>query len=173
MQLKTTIHTITQLHIERPALQALRKTSGMFQMISSPRGWSDHLSFGQNVSWNAKSLVAEWPQWSRNEWARSMALVCTAACGDNLLIHIIMVLILLRSYLFLLSPSLQIWQLELTLGELTTCCTFGDGNLLNLLGGLGLTHDRAGLGGRAVRRLLPANACELWCYGCKLKSYHG
>ena len=102
-----------------------------------------------------------------------MALVCTAACGDNLLIHIIMVLILLRSYLFLLSPSLQIWQLELTLGELTTCCTFGDGNLLNLLGGLGLTHNRAGLGGRAVRRLLPANACELWCYGCKLNSYHG
>lgn len=34
--------------------------------------------------------------------------------------------------------------------------------------GLVLTHDRAGLGGRAVRRL-PANACELWCYGCKLK----
>ena len=32
MQLKTTIYTITQLHMEGPALQALQKTSGMFQM---------------------------------------------------------------------------------------------------------------------------------------------
>ena len=145
MQLKTTIHTITQLHIERRALQALRKTSGMFQMSALLAGdltiWvlvemfhemRNRLLRGDLNGVELKGIEA-W-HWfvqrpvvvDEHIW---ILLLLKQEAVDNLLVHIIMVLILLRSYLFLLSPSLQIWQLELTLGELTTCCTFGDGNL--------------------------------------------